>query len=379
MKDYLIDYDYYRKKSDSIDVGIDFLRLCFDKEFNIENYLLDLDYYSSVASDLVNVAVSENENDIDFFWLDDDNSNFCTISICSEIITASLISVRGTWNAICFTCDYNGVSVPLFLYRYFREKHIIDFYGSCFRLIAIDYLDNNFIKSVLDYFNIDGDYCDITRLDYRLDFFMNKSCAIPSPYTFLDYSISSSDIRQWHKWHTLTNWQVWNKDSRSLVVRLYDKLLDTRKKHKDFLYVDYFRYENVHRLEFECDIRFCKWYNFSNLDNLVRKVRSVFKLDNEKRLQPIFYRYNKNKLIYTRKELDRYMPYIKKAIHRLNFNYISSKLDEELNPLNVVVDYLWEINGTNDILSFETLSNASTYLNSRIKYHWHKGINKLKA
>lgn len=67
MKDYLIDYDYYRKKSDSIDVGIDFLRLCFDKEFNIENYLLDLDYYSSVASDLVNVAVSENENDIDFF------------------------------------------------------------------------------------------------------------------------------------------------------------------------------------------------------------------------------------------------------------------------------------------------------------------------
>lgn len=378
MREYSINYDYYHKKCDSIDAGIDYLRLVFRKDFNIEKFILGIDYYWD-HKDLYNVKYDKDEKDIDIScWLDYDNTNFCTLTICNELLTASLVHVKGTGPAVMFTCVYNGVSVPIFMYRYYKGNHILDFYGAFYRLLSIKYLDNNFIDTLLWYWCIDPDYCYITRLDYRIDFFMNSSCSIPKPHDFLLHNINASHIRYWWVGNKLTNWQVWDKNSRTLITRLYDKLLDTKKKWKDFLYFDYFRYENVHRLEFECDIKLCKPHTYSTLDKLLWKVQSIFWLNNEKRLQPIFYRYNTNKLTYTRKEIDQYMSYVRKAINRLNFNYISSNLEEELNPLNICIDYISDYNINNHILTYETLTNHSTYLNNRIRYFSKRALHKLK-
>lgn len=92
----------------------------------------------------------------------------------------------------------------------------------------------------------------ITRIDYRLDFFMDSVCAVPTVDTILLHSFSRSSIREWKKGNCLTNWQCGNKESKAVVFRLYDKKLDTEKKHKDSLYVDYNRFDAVHRIEFEC-------------------------------------------------------------------------------------------------------------------------------
>lgn len=367
MKEFYINYDLYHKKCDAVDAGVDYLRLSYSwdyNSFNIYNYLVkwDSEWY-----------VSELDLDSDSYqnysWIDSDNSNFAYISISNEMLSAVSVRVKGGWDGIVFSCSYNGYSVPLFLYRDFHKYHIFDFYGSCFRFIEIEYLGKDYISSVLNYFGFcDKSELNITRIDYRLDFFMNTDCKVFHYNQLLNHNINNSNCRTWHSWKTLTNWQVWDKNSRTAVFRLYDKLLDSKKKWKEFLYFDYFRYKNVHRLEFECWIKFCKDFTFDLYDKLLEKVNCVFGINNQKRLGPIFYRYNTNKLVYTRKEIDIYMSYIKKDIKRLNFNYINSWLLEELNPLNIVLDYLWDINDSNYILSYETILNHSVYTWNRIRF-----------
>jgi len=367
MRDYLINYDLYHKKCDSIDSGIDYLRLSYSwnyYNFSIYNYLVkwDSEWYLSEL-DL------DSDTYQNYSGIDSDNSNFSYISICDELLSAVSVRVKGGGDGIVFSCSYNGYSVPLFLYRDFHNHHIFDFYGSCFRLIEVNYLDNDYIYSVLKFFGFsDKSDFNISRIDYRIDFFMNTQCKVFHYNHLLKHNLNNSNCRTWHTWKILTNWQVWDKNNRGVVFRLYDKLLDSRKKWKDFLYFDYFRYQNVHRLEFECGIRFCKDYTFELLDKLLDKINCVFWINNQQRLGPIFHRYNTNKLVYTRDEIDRYMSYIKKNIKRLNFNYINSWLQEELNPLNIVLDYLWDINDSNYILSYETILNHSVYTWNRIRF-----------
>ena len=371
MKEFYINYDLYHKKCDSIDMWVDYLRLTYNgayNDFHIYNYLVcrDSEWYVWELN-------LDSDNYDNYSWIDKDNSNFAYISISNEMLSAVSVRVKGGWDGIVFSCSYNGYSVPLFLYRDFHNYHIFDFYGSCFRLIEIEYLDKDFIYSVLKFFGFsDRSSMNISRIDYRLDFFMNTNCKVYHYNDLLKHNINTSNCREWKVWNTLTNWQVWDKDSKLVVFRLYDKLLDSRKKSKEFLYFDYFRYENVHRLEFECGIRFCKDYTFDLYDKLLDKINSVFWINNQKWLGPIFHRYNTNKLLYTRKEIDRYMSYIKKNIKRLNFNYLNSWLNEELNPLNIVLDYLCDLNDSNYILSYETLLNHSVYTWNRIRYFSRK-------
>lgn len=321
---YSINYSFYQKNSSQVSEWLDYLRLSLW-------YRLDIS---------------------DTLWIniDDDNSNFAIINILDYEITIQKNRIKGLWYGYFWNISYNWISVPIFVVKYRRTKTIIDFYGSLFRLIDLWYFPKDFIDTIRTHLDI-SDNVSITRIDYRLDYFLKDTLTILTPEKLLNHSFSNSKGRDWKKWHKLTNRQVWDKDSKSVVFRLYDKLLDTTEKHKDILYFDYFRFPSVHRLEFECDLKFCKGYNYKDLDKLIDKVHKVFWLDNEKWIWKILYRYDKNKLVYTRLEIAKYHSWLYRNVCFLVSNYINSECKKDLNPLDILYSYINKFNWDNLKLS----------------------------
>lgn len=63
-------------------------------------------------------------------------------------------------------------------------------------------------------------------------------------------------LHEYQKWDIITNWSYWSKSSKYVFIRCYDKLLDTEKKKKHILYLDFLQYKTVTRLEIECRNKF---------------------------------------------------------------------------------------------------------------------------
>lgn len=321
---YCIDYSYYQKKSVQISRGIDYLRLSLP-------YRLDL--FKSM-----------------WIILDDDNSNFAVIKILDYDITIKKVLVPRVWVWYEAFIDYTGVSTPLFIIVYQKLRTLVDFYGSCFRLIDIDYLPLDFVSKVSNYLDILPS-ASITRIDYRIDYFSNLDMKVPTPYTILKHNFNSSLYRDYKKGRTREDWSIWDKRSKSVFFRLYNKLLDSDIKWKEYLYTDYFRFNSVHRLEFQCGIKFCKWYTLETLEDLISKIFGVFGLDNCKWQDKILYRYDKKKLVYTREEIARYHSWLYKNVSFLVSNYIKSDYRLELNPLDILYSYINKFNSSNKDLS----------------------------
>lgn len=344
---YNVDYSYFKDTLKSM--WIDYLRLSFRGSFNYS--FLDLDY---------------------------DNSHFGYYNIWNQQVLVEKVHIKGSGDGYKFTIDYNGYPVPLFIYRMYKWFHLFDFYGSFFRLIELNYLENDYLNVVIATFNIPENAC-ISRIDYRVDFLSEKTpLDTPRLYKVLKHSTNISSIREWKKWQKLTNWQCGDKDSKAVVFRCYDKLLDTEKKQKKHLYFDYYRFSSVHRLEFECSQRFCKWYDLYNLDKLIDKIKSVFCIDTQGWQGPIFYRYNSDKLIYNRKEIDMYFSHLKKWVENATFNYKNSlqlknyeNTPIELNPLVVCYDYISNFNEN-------TISTHSIVLDFIDYWKKTKNFNRIK-
>lgn len=320
---YKIDYSYYKNNSKTISQGIDYLKL-------VDSGTL------SIGFDPVDI--------------DDDNSNFAIIDMGWFSLTMEKTIVKGSWEWYKFSIDYNGFSTPLFMVRYYRWKSIVDFYGSFFRLIDIQYLPSNYLDIVVKCLGISYN-SSISRIDYRLDFFSDSDIKVQKYNDLLKHSINASTLRIWKKWQILTNWQCWDKSSKAVVFRLYDKLIDSVKKKKQYLYFDYFRFNSVHRLEFECNLKFCRWFTLNDLWLLVDKIHRVFGISENKWIDKILYRYDKNKLVYNRKEIDLYIHSLRKNIQYLTSNYIASNLQTKINPISVVFDYIKDFNFKNDKLT----------------------------
>lgn len=335
-KGYKVDYSYYQKNSTKTSHWIDYLRLVDSGKLSLSQRL--------------------------WIDIDDDNSNFAIINIGWFDLTIELTPVKGSGDGYKFSIDYNWVSTPLFMFRYYKSKTIIDFYGSFFRLVDIEYLPSNYLAQVVKTLDISYN-SSITRIDYRLDFFSDNELVVQQVQSVLKHSINSSTIRYWKKWQILTNWQCGDKNSKAVVFRLYNKLLDSIKKHKQYLYTDYFRSNYVHRLEFECNLKFCRWYNLCDLTQLLDKIYSVFWITENKRIWQILYRYDKNKLVYTKKEIDLYM-HIWNKINQLTSNYILSNKQTDLNPLSIIFDYIRQFNSQNNKLT--------TYIWLEFREYWKK-------
>ena len=344
---YCIDYSYYKANSKSISQWIDYLRLVNKGSINLwESLWIDID---------------------------EDNSNFAIINIGWFDLTIDRSVVKGSWDWYKFSIDYNGFSTPLFMVRYYKTLTLLDFYGSFFRLVDIQYLPSNYIESILVSLGVSFN-CSISRIDYRLDFLSDSSLKIQWVHNVLKHNINTSSIRSWKKWQVLTNWQCGDKNSKAVVFRLYDKFIDSKKKHKEYLYTDYFRFDSVHRLEFECNLKFCRWFTFNDLNLLLDKIYRVFWISENQRIWKILYRYDKNKLVYTKKEISTYFSNIRKNIDYLTSNYIASNLNSDLNPLSIVFDYIKQFNYENkkltDYLWIEFREYRKTYCNKT------KGKNK---
>ena len=270
-------------KFDKWGAWCDYLRLCYKNE-------------SDWVEDSINLV-------------DSDNSNFFTREVGWIVFTITK-SYCTLWTSLTFTCSYNDISVPVAQFVKFNEHNSylfkcywkFDFYGSMFRLVDMWFLNKSMflLLKVL----ISEENPKVTRFDYRLDFFSMKKFKIPEIKDFSKYLHTQSKTEEFREGWELTNWLVWSKKNWRYAIRYYNKLLDTDKKLKVFLYQDYFIYNSVHRLEIEFQPNFLKWYTFYDFYDWVieSRIESILWLTEKMFGGPLFYQYQSD---YTIQEKDK--------------------------------------------------------------------------
>lgn len=283
--------------------GCDYLRLCYKNE-------------SEFIEDSIN-------------FVDSDNSNFFTREIWGEIFTIQKwFCTLGV--SLTFSISYNDISTPVAQFvKYndhnswlFKSYWKFDFYWSLFRLIDIWYLQKSII--LLLKVLISEEDPIVTRYDYRLDFFSMKKFKIPEIEEFAKYLHTQSNTDEHRVWNELTNRLIWSKTSWKYAIRYYDKLLDTDKKEKVFLYQDYFIYNSVHRLEFEFQANFLKWYKFYDFYDWVieQRIEIILWLSEKLFNGALYYQYQSDYTIQD-KDKARYLKRYSTSSVRLAKNWIN--------------------------------------------------------
>lgn len=321
------------KKFDRIWTGCDYLRLSYkDKSDLVEYYI---------------------EN------LDTDNSNFATDTICWIDFTVQKWYCL-IWTTLTYSCSYNDISVPCFQFVKFDEKtsyHFkgywkLDFYWSFFRLLDIWFFDKSIFIKIKNLFSEDNP--KVTRFDYRIDFFSYSEKKVPSAVDILWYIHTQSNCIDYKKWTVITDWICWSKKNWRYAIRYYDKLEDTNKKTKVFLYQDYYKFKSVHRLEFEFQRNFLRGFTFYDFfDWLIEnKIEGVLRINDKLFKWTMFYEYeedfritDKNRVPYLKRYSTMTKRLAKNGINPLIECYrtIFYELEEEelLNNLNDFLDFVW--------------------------------------
>ena len=321
-------------KFDKWGAWCDYLRLCYKNE-----------------SDRV-------ENSINL--IDCDNSNFFTRDIGGIIFTIKKWFCT-LWTKLDFSISFNDVAVPVAQFVKYNEHNSFlfncywkfDFYGSMFRLVDMWYLEKSIflLLKVL----ISEENPKVTRFDYRIDFFSMKEKKIPEIKEFTNYLHTQSKTSEFRSGGELTNRLIWSKNNWRYAIRYYDKLLDSDSKEKVFLYQDYFIYNSVHRLEFEFQPNFLKWYTFYDFYDMTIefKIESILWLKEKMFWGPLFYQYQEDYTIQD-KDKTRYLKKYSSSSVRLAKNGINPliqcyksifyELEEEELQKNVAdfLTYIWQ-------------------------------------
>lgn len=254
------------RKADYINAGADYLRLKLEEpnEF-LENKMNMLDF---------------------------DNSNNCTIKFSDVDLSGIKLQLKN-WNWILFTMPYKWFTVPIFIYMIYTEEKQkfnwcywkLDLYGTYFRLIDIDYMfewsvfNLQWDKTFSSFINRNFHYCNITRIDWRVDFFYkdkNKKIFLPKDVTTLK---QNTKVNYDVIWERVTWRRLGDRKNKNYFIRWYDKLLDSEKKGKISLYADYFDFEQVYRLEYEFLNHFCKPATLAEHEKLHDKIKNFFHTD----------------------------------------------------------------------------------------------------
>ena len=321
-------------KFDKRGAGCDYLRLCYKHESDrVEDTILKMDC---------------------------DNSNFITEEVWDYVFTIQK-SFCTLWIALTFTCTYNDISVPCCQFVKYNEHNSFlfnsywkfDFYWSMFRLVDMWYFEKSVF--LLLKVKISEENPKITRYDYRLDFFSMKKFEVPSVESFVKYKHTQSKVIEYKTWGIINDWFVWSKKNWRYAIRYYDKLLDTDKKQKMFLYQDYFIYNTVHRLEFEFQANFLKWYTFYDFYDLTIdfRIESILGLTEKMFGGPLFYQYQED---YTIQDKDK-TKYLKK--------YSSSSVRLAKNNINPLIQCYKSI--FYELEEFELQKNVVDFLS----YIWY--------
>lgn len=227
-------------------------------------------------------------NNIDF-----DNSNFSHDRIKGYDLTFHKVSLK-TWPAIIVLLSYRNIPIPIMCYNEYHEHNKktlksfwkFDFYWSYFRLREVWYISDEFHDYYISFF----DNSLITRLDFKIDFFTNDENKKLFKYKQVIKPRKNSVIETHTKDTFVNSWRVGSPSSKRVLVRWYDKLMDTNKKWKMLLYSDFYEYQVVHRLEFEFLNHFTKPYKWISLQFLQDKISDYVGGD---LTTNIFYTYDK--------------------------------------------------------------------------------------
>lgn len=263
--------------------------------------------------------------------LDYDNSNYWIFSELWYDLTYHKIKLSN-WKWLIFSYSFFWVSVPLFIVIEYSIEHKslfnswwkLDFYWSYFRLKEV----NEFTWFLFwDFLN---DY-QITRIDYRIDFFNYKNKIIDK--SVINSRINSREVLYKTNWY-INSWKFWNSLNKTIVVRWYDKKLDISKKWKFRLYSDYNNYDDIFRLEWEFLNRFCKWFTLSSLYLLVDKCKSYIWFN-------WFSDYSKYLSSYNK--LDLSDEYQRSKYCKVMSSYIKEALKNQVNVYDFVDIELWKL------------------------------------
>lgn len=331
------------------------------QNLNIKNTIHKFDKWGSGCDYLRLCYINESdrvENSINL--VDTDNSSFFTREVWWTIFTIEKWFCT-LWTKLTFSVSYKDVAVPVAQFVKYNEHNSymfksywkFDFYGSMFRLIDMWFFQKSII--LLLKVLISEENPKITRYDYRLDFFSMKNIAIPEIDEFLNYIHKQSKTSEYRICGELTNWLVGSKKNWRYAIRYYNKLLDTDSKEKVFLYQDYFIYNSVHRLEFEFQSNFLKWYTFYDFYdwNIDHHIEDILWLSENLFSGPLFYQYQEDYTIQD-KDKSRYLKKYSTSSVRLAKNWINPLIqcyksifyeleDEEINKqVSDFLTFIWQ-------------------------------------
>lgn len=254
----------FLKGADRVRYGIDYLRLNFDKPIR---------FFSDKMSWLVS------------------NSD----TIVEDWRTYSKIPLP--FGICCMVSySYNGISIPIMLYNTFWGNSIIqkyarlDFYGSFFRLINVWEFPEDYFTSFVK--NITDETPTISRIDYCYDLFYENEKELPNPKKILKEVNNSTKVCIYKKGLDQNeSWSCWSKTNKRYLIRYYNKLLDTQKKWKYFLYGDYLHWKWVHRFEIEFWPKFTRGYTLESIWSLLLKIQYFMGISDDFFNGTMFYKY----------------------------------------------------------------------------------------
>jgi len=206
------------------------------------------------------------------------------------------------WIGIIWSIAYNGKSIPIMIIQeyYDANKKLlkswwkIDYYGQFWRLTELWLINTMFFDE-----NIKD--LEVSRIDYKFDFMNYKPNRQANGYIQYDYFLTRSNQLTRKHWTISENWKnklihswsLWDKENKTCVIRGYDKLKDSEAKGKTFLYLDYFDFKTVFRVEFEYWVKFCKGFTFSDLALLIQKIENNTWFKEYKTIGKEYYTYEK--------------------------------------------------------------------------------------
>ena len=199
--------------------------------------------------------------------IDTDNSNFYVEEYW--MLKLSYIKLNLSMG-VCLQISlvYNDTARPICLYNEFSQVTVklswkewrLDFYGSLYRLIDIWYVPQDYIEKVIEWVT-NQKSISLSRYDVAIDVFFNTKMKI-KPYSEFK---ANTEFNIWtrytpyYKWKNLESWSFGTKDTNLYLIRVYDKIADTKVKWKFSLYSDYLKYPSVHRHEIQFMSRYLKY------------------------------------------------------------------------------------------------------------------------
>ena len=266
--------------------------------------------------------------------LDLDNSN-TQIEVVDGYSISYVKSRSRNGEFLNITISIRNVPYTIFQYleypenkkKIFNSQWLFTLYSTYFRLLERGDLDVFFINSFLWAFYEKFKYFPISRMDYRLDFFFKENHPFPKRenMTLMKKNSQYSEFRIenmregkklnkyaiYSKWWLITWRTCWSKKNKSVYIRMYDKLIDSKEKGKFPLYDDYFMYKKVYRLECEFRTKFNKkknkkWkfvsYQYYERRLLERKCMAFFGLKDTD-IKAFVYQYKSNDKIEEEKDI----------------------------------------------------------------------------